>query len=59
MNCNLFEIDSVSGIHLNMPDADVSLYQALYSTTNAIEAKPIALASRVDAREDVGKRLNN
>jgi len=35
MSYNLFESDSVLGIHLNMPDADVSLYQSLYSTTDA------------------------
>jgi len=37
MNYDLFEFDSdlASGIHFDMPDADVSLYQSLYSTIEA------------------------
>ena len=37
MNYDLFEFDSdlAPGIHFDMPDADVSLYQSLYSTIEA------------------------
>jgi len=37
MNYDLFEIDSglEAGIHFDMPDADVSLYQSMYSTIEA------------------------